>query len=258
MTSAIKAKNLTVGYNDKRVINRLDLNIEANQITCLLGANGCGKSTLLQALSGLLSPSQGEVYLFDQPLHSLTNKQRALRLAFLAQQPQAPNELTVRELVMLGRYPYQKMFCPPSSDDQNAVNTALEQTEISAFANQALGKLSGGQRQRAWIAMVLAQQSEILLLDEPASYLDLAHQYELLKLVKQLNREQGKTIVMVLHDLNQAIEIADQLVLLKEGRLVAQGSPEVVLSESLIEEVFGLRCYLVPNPKKPFPLLIPV
>lgn len=258
MSMAIKAHNLTVGYHGKTVLSGLDLDLPANQIICLLGANGSGKSTLLQCLAGLKQPEQGLIEIGGTPIQRLTGKQRARQVAFLAQHPQAPDELTVRELIMLGRYPYRRMFAPPSPADYKAVATALAQTEITAQADQALGQLSGGQRQRAWIAMILAQESDILLLDEPTSYLDIAHQYELLRLLQALNKQQGKSIIMVLHDLNQAIEVADQLVLLKSGKLIAQGNPAHILDEPLIREVFGLRCQLVQNPVKPCPLIVPV
>lgn len=255
--TAIRAAGLSVAYQQKTIIDRQSLSIPAGKISVLLGANGCGKSTLLKALAGLIA-SEGDIELQGQPLGDYSPRQRAKRLSFLPQQPSAPDNLTVAELVMQGRHPHRSWLSPVHSDDHQAVQLALQQTDLVDLAQRPLGALSGGQRQRAWLAMVLAQRSDILFLDEPTSYLDLNHQYALLALVRKLNREQGKTVVMVLHDLNQAFEFADQLFYLKQGRIIAEGSPAQTATVPLIEQVFGLSALIQTHPVHGGPLLIPL
>lgn len=255
---AIRATDLRVGYRGVPLISEPELILPAGGITVLLGANGSGKSTLLKALAGLHPLQGGQVWIETNELTSTPAKKLARRLAFLPQQPSAPDTLTVTELVMMGRYPHRHPFLPPNARDRAAVAEALAQTDLEALAERALGALSGGQRQRAWLAMVLAQQTDILMLDEPTSYLDLSHQYDLLNLIRRLNREQGKTLVLVLHDLNQAFEYADHLIYMKQGKIQAQGSPAQTATPELVEDIFGLSCDIRPHPKASCPMLIPL
>ncbi|MBU2873019.1 ABC transporter ATP-binding protein [Marinobacter salexigens] len=255
---AVRATDIRVGYRGIPLIEEPRLTIPAGRITVLLGANGCGKSTLLKAMAGLHPLQDGRVWIGDDELATTPVRRLARRLAFLPQHPSAPEALTVAELVMMGRYPYRHPLLPPSAQDREAVTEALAQTDLRELGKRTLGTLSGGQRQRAWLAMVLAQQTDILMLDEPTSYLDLSHQYDLLNLIQRLNREHDKTLVLVLHDLNQAFEFADHLIYMKQGRIRAQGTPAQTASPELIEEIFGLNCDIQPHPKVSCPLLIPL
>ncbi|NWO07752.1 MAG: ABC transporter ATP-binding protein [Alteromonadaceae bacterium] len=255
---AIRAMDIRVGYRGVPLIRESSLTFPSGRITVLLGANGSGKSTLLKSMAGLHPLQGGQVWIGDSELTSTSNRRLARQLAFLPQHPVAPETLTVAELVMMGRYPYRHPLLPPSARDRAVVSQALEQTDLPELAERSLGTLSGGQRQRAWLAMVLAQQTDILMLDEPTSYLDLSHQYDLLNLIRRLNREQGKTLVLVLHDLNQAFEFADYLIYMKQGRVIAQGSPTRTATPELIQETFGLHCDIWPHPKAACPLLIPL
>lgn len=255
---AIAAERLSAGYRGKRCLHEITLRVPAGRISVLLGANGSGKSTLLKTLAGLQPPLGGDIHLQGDPLAALSGRRLAQRLAFLPQQPAAPDTLSVAQLVMMGRHPYRRLLLPPSAADHRAVAEAMAQTDVTTLADRPLGQLSGGQRQRAWLAMVLAQHAEILMLDEPTSYLDLSHQYELLNLLRRLNRERGMTLVLVLHDLNQAFEFADYLVYMQAGRLVAEGAPAETARPELIERVFGLACEIRTHPRAGCPLLIPL
>lgn len=253
---AIKAECLSVGYRDQLLIEQQNVVIPAGRITVLLGANGCGKSTLLKALAGLQPSKEGKIRIGQEEITAISRHRLARKLAFLPQHPSAPDSLTVAELVMMGRYPYRRLFFPPTLADCLAVTGALEQTDMKNLTERRLSTLSGGQRQRAWLAMVLAQQTEILMLDEPTSYLDLNHQYELLNLLRRLNREQGKTLILVLHDLNQAFEFADHLIYMRQGSLIAEGSPAQTATPELVSTVFGLHCDIRVHPQAGCPLLI--
>lgn len=253
---AIRAMDIRVGYRGVPLIQESSLTFPSGRITVLLGANGSGKSTLLKSIAGLHPLQGGQVWIGDSELTSTSNRRLARQLAFLPQHPVAPETLTVEELVMMGRYPYRHPLLPPSTRDRAVAAEALAQADLSELAERSLGTLSGGQRQLAWLAMVLAQQTDILMLDEPTSYLDLSHQYDLLNLVRRFNREQGKTLVLVLHDLNQAFEFADHLVYMKQGRVMAQGSPTDTATPELIQEIFGLHCDIRPHPQAACPLLI--
>ena len=255
---ALSAHNLKVSYKGTQVIDDLSLTLHSGEVCVLLGANGCGKSTLLKTLAGALQPQSGEVKLQNKCLSSYNARQRAKRLAFLPQNPTAPDGLTVRELVLLGRYPFRHPLLPAGKEDKSVVEQVLEQLDLHAIADKTLGSLSGGHRQRAWLGMALAQQSDILMLDEPTSFLDLAHQYELMQLIRQQNREQGKTIIMVLHDLNQAFEFADRLVFLKNGQIIADGSPVQTANSQLIQQVFGLQTVVMPHPEQNHPICLPI
>lgn len=255
---ALTTRKLTLAYDGTVVISDLDLAIPAGKITVLVGSNGCGKSTLLRSLARLLKPRQGTVYLDSASIFKLSTKEVAKRLGILPQGPVAPEGLTVRDLVAQGRYPHQGWLQQWSQEDEWLVEQALAITDMTALAGRSLDTLSGGQRQRAWIAMALAQNTEILLLDEPTTFLDLAHQIEVLDLLYELNQAKGRTIVMVLHDLNQACRYADHLVAIAQGQVVAQGAPVQIMTEALVREVFGLESRIIQDPVAGTPLCIPV
>lgn len=255
---ALTTRKLTLAYEGKVIIESLDLAIPTGKITILVGPNGCGKSTLLKGLGRLLKPKYGVVYLGSESIAQLASKAIAKRLGLLPQGPTAPEGLTVRDLVAQGRYPHQGWLQQWSKEDEKQVNWALAITQMQEFAHCALDNLSGGQRQRAWIAMTLAQDTEILLLDEPTTYLDLAHQMEVLDLLYDLNQEQGRTIVMVLHDLNQACRYGDHLVAVRDGTVYKQGRPEQVMTKQMVQEVFGLESQIVSDPVAGTPLCIPI
>ncbi len=253
----LTTRQLALAYDGKMIVDSLDLEIPPGQITALVGPNGCGKSTLLRGLSRLLKPRGGAVLLDGKAVQSLSTKELAKQIGVLPQNPAAPDGLTVYELVAQGRYPHQSWFQQWSAQDEQVVQEALEMTSTAEFADRPLETLSGGQRQRAWIAMALAQQTEILLLDEPTTFLDLAYQLEVLDLLHDLN-ERGHTIVMVLHDLNQACRYAHNVVAMREGRIVAQGPPAAVVTEELVARVFGLECRMTVDPVSGAPLCVPI
>ena len=255
--SPLQVKNLTLAYNGKSIIDNLTLDISAGKITALVGANGSGKSTLLRGISRLLPPRQGTVYLDGKAIHRLPTRQVAQRLGILPQGPSAPEGVTVRELVEQGRFPHLSFFQQHSREDQRIIADALKITRMESFAERPLDTLSGGQRQRAWIAMALAQDTEVMLLDEPTTFLDLAHQIEILNLLQELN-SRGRTIVMVLHDLNQACRYADCLVTIKDGKVYQAGPPEEIMSIQLVKDVFGITCQLIDDPVARTPMCIPL
>lgn len=253
----LKTTQLCLSYGQNTIIPKLDLQIAKGKITSIIGANGCGKSTLLRALARLLPAQSGDIELYGQALHTLPNKEIARRLAILPQGPVAPESLSVQELVWFGRYPHQGRFPVRRASDQEAVDWALEQTGMHIFADHLLEMLSGGQRQRAWIAMSLAQQTDILLLDEPTTYLDLSHQLEVLQLVQELNLEQGKTVIMVLHELNQAVRYSDEIIALRRGEIYAQGPADQILTHDLLRDVFDLKGHILSDPDTQKPYIIP-
>ncbi|PZD72601.1 putative siderophore transport system ATP-binding protein YusV [Acaryochloris thomasi RCC1774] len=255
---ALTTRNLTLAYEGKTIIESLNLAIPTGKITMLVGPNGCGKSTLLKGLGRLLKPRQGTVYLGEDAITKLSTKEIAKRLGLLPQGPTAPEGLTVKDLVAQGRYPHQSWLQQWSKEDEQKVNWALSITQMQEFTHCALDNLSGGQRQRAWIAMTLAQDTEILLLDEPTTYLDLAHQIEILDLLYDLNQQQNRTILMVLHDLNQACRYADHLVVVKAGKICSQGNPKQVMTEAMMRAVFGLESQIISDPVSRTPLCIPI
>jgi iron complex transport system ATP-binding protein len=254
----LSTRNLTLGYDRTKIIKNIDLTIPQGKITALVGANGCGKSTLLRGLARLLKPYGGSVYLDSTDLFKLSTKAVAKKLGILSQSPVAPEGLTVKDLVACGRYPYQNWLQQWTKEDERLVEIALEITRIKELAERELDTLSGGQKQRAWIAMALAQDTDILLLDEPTTFLDLAHQIEVLDLLWELNQTQGRTLVMVLHDLNQACRYADYLVALKQGSIYSQGKPEEMMRENMVLEVFGLECRIVDDPVSGTPMCVPI
>lgn len=255
--TAIASRNLTLAYQRQIIIDNLDLDLPRGQVTVLIGSNGCGKSTLLKAFARLLKPQAGTVILHGADIQRKPTAAVARELAILPQMPVAPEGISVRQLVALGRYPYQSWMQQWSAEDEAVVARALTRTGLDELAERPVDALSGGQRQRAWIAMTLAQETELVLLDEPTTFLDLAHQIEVLDLLRELNRQEGKTIVMVLHDLNLACRYADHMVAVHGRTAYAQGKPADILSEELVKTVFDLDCRIIPDPFFHTPLCIP-
>ncbi|WP_395399928.1 ABC transporter ATP-binding protein [Arthrobacter sp. UC242_113] len=256
--AVLQARDLTLQYDQRRVVENLTAEIPEGQMTMIVGANACGKSTLLRGLSRLLKPAGGTVTLDGKDIHSRPARELARTLGLLPQHPTAPDGITVRDLVGRGRYPHQGFFRSWSEKDDAAVQRALEATETLELAGRNVDELSGGQRQRVWIAMALAQETDVLLLDEPTTYLDLAHQVEVLDLVTDLNRQRGTTVAIVLHDLNLAARYADHVIALKAGQIVAEGASSSVITEELVRSVFGLESRVVPDPVSGTPLIIPL
>ncbi|OEJ95671.1 ABC transporter ATP-binding protein [Streptomyces thermolilacinus] len=253
----LQARGLTLAYEDRTVVDELDLAIPDGKVTVIVGPNACGKSTTLRALGRLLKPRGGAVLLDGRDLASLPTKKIAQVVGLLPQTPVAPEAITVADLVARGRQPHQAWWRQWSDEDERAVQDAMARTNVADLADRSVDELSGGQRQRVWIAMALAQETELLLLDEPTTYLDIAHQVEVLDLVRRLNRTRGRTVAVVLHDLNQAARYADHLVAMKAGRIVAAGQPGEVVTEELVREVFGLEATVIPDPLTGSPLVIP-
>ncbi|MFE4694153.1 ABC transporter ATP-binding protein [Streptomyces sp. NPDC056749] len=254
----LTAEALTLGYGDRVVVESLDLTVPPGRVTVIVGANACGKSTLLRSMSRLLSPRGGQVLLDGRQVHRTPAKELARTLGLLPQSPVAPEGITVLDLVGRGRHPHQGVFTRWSEKDDAAVASALEATQTAELADRAVDELSGGQRQRVWIAMALAQQTDLLLLDEPTTFLDASHQIEVLDLLTDLNRTRGTTVVMVLHDLNLAARYADHLVALAAGRIHAAGAPGEVLTEQTVEAVFGLESRIIEDPVSGKPLMLPI
>jgi iron complex transport system ATP-binding protein len=254
----LRAEGVRLGYGERVVVDGLDLDVVAGTITAVIGPNGCGKSTLLRALGRLLKPSSGQVLLDGRRIDRMATREVATILGVLPQSPSAPEGLTVADLVARGRHPHQAWYRQWSGDDEEAVHQALEWTGMLDLAERPVDELSGGQRQRAWISMALAQGTDLLLLDEPTTFLDLAHQVDVLELVRRLHAEVGRTVVMVLHDLNLAARYADRLVAMRDGRIVASGTPHEVITEELLAEVFGLDARVIADPVAGTPLVVPV
>jgi iron complex transport system ATP-binding protein len=254
----LEIERLTLGYGDRDVVHDLDLVIAPGDVTAIVGPNACGKSTLLRSLTRLLPPRTGRVLLDGTEVHATPAKQLARRMGLLPQSPIAPEGITVGELVGRGRHPHQRVLSRWSEADDRAVTAALRATDTLELMDRAVDELSGGQRQRVWIAMALAQETEILLLDEPTTFLDISHQIEVLDLLTDLNRNAGTTIVMVLHDLNLAARYADHLIALHEGRLHSAGRPHEVLVPELVEDVFGMRSSVIQDPVSGKPLMLPI
>jgi iron complex transport system ATP-binding protein len=248
--NSINTENLSIAYEEKLIVKGLDVCIPKGKITTIIGPNGCGKSTLLKAVGRILKPKDGIVYLNGEDIHNLTTREIAQKMAILPQSPQAPSGLTVGELVAYGRFPHQKGFGKLKEEDKQIIQWALEVTKILEFETTIVDNLSGGQRQRVWIAMALAQGTDLILLDEPTTYLDLSYQLEVLELLYNLNREQNKTIVMVLHDLNLASRFADHMVAIRGGEIISHGDPETVMTPEILEEVFNINAHIVRDPRK--------
>jgi iron complex transport system ATP-binding protein len=253
----LEASDVAVGYDGRTVVQQLSLTIARGGITALVGPNGSGKSTLLKAMARLLVPSAGAIYLDGRAISSLPTRAVARELAILPQGPVAPAGITVAELVEQGRYPHAGPLRMLRRQDHAAIREALELTDTARYADRPLESLSGGERQRAWIALALAQATPTLLLDEPTTFLDIGHQLEVLELVQRLNRERSLTVVLVLHDLNQAARYADRMVALQQGQIVADGPPMAVLTASLLEQVFGVQASIVTDPVTGAPVCLP-
>ncbi|KUM80085.1 ABC transporter ATP-binding protein [Streptomyces curacoi] len=253
----LTAQGLTLAYEDRVVVEDLDVEIPDGEVTVIVGPNACGKSTLLRALGRLLKPRRGAVLLDGTDLSRIPTRRIAQVVGLLPQTPVAPEGITVADLVSRGRQPHQKWWQQWSETDETSVTEAMERTSTADLAERQVDELSGGQRQRVWIAMALAQDTDLLLLDEPTTYLDIAHQVEVLDLVRQLNRERGRTVVAVLHDLNQAARYADHLIAMRAGRIVAQGPPADIVTAELVGKVFGLASVVVPDPVTGDPLVVP-
>ncbi len=254
----LAVRGLAAGYPGRRVIENLDLEFAPGRITMIIGANACGKSTLLGTLARVHPPLGGRVELDGTDVLSIGRRRFAQEVGLLPQQPTAPDGLTVAELVSRGRHPHRGVFQRWSAADTARVDDAMVKTGVAALADRPVGDLSGGQRQRVWIAMALAQEPRILLLDEPTTFLDLSHQIEVLDLLRELNRSGGTTIVAVLHELNLAARYADDLIVMNAGRVVAHGAPGAVLTASVVAEAFGLEAMVIPDPLTHTPLVIPV
>ncbi|WP_110472709.1 ABC transporter ATP-binding protein [Williamsia limnetica] len=256
--SRLQAENVTIGY-DKRVISEsLSVDIPDGAFTVIVGPNACGKSTLLRALSRLLAPSAGSVLLDGKAISSYPAKEVARRLGLLPQSSIAPDGIRVADLVARGRYPHQKLIRQWSKDDESAVVEAMDSTGVTELSGRLVDELSGGQRQRVWVAMVLAQQTPLMLLDEPTTFLDIAYQIDLLELCSELNKTKGRTLVAVLHDLNHACRYADHIIAMKDGEIVAEGRPSEIITAELVHDVFGLPCRIIDDPESHTPLVIPL
>ena len=254
----LEGRALTLAYEGRQVTTNLDVAIPAGQVTVIVGPNACGKSTLLRALSRLLVPASGEVRLHGRDIRSYGAKALARELGLLPQAPVAPHGICVADLVARGRFPHQRLLRQWSDADERAVREAMAQTHVDDLAARPVEELSGGQRQRVWLAMALAQETPLLLLDEPTTWLDIAHQFEVLELCRRLNLGSGRTLVMVLHDLNQATRYADHLIAMRDGTIVAAGTPETIMTPALVESVFGMTARIVADPVTGTPMVVPI
>lgn len=257
LSSRLAAADLTLAYDQKVIASQLSVQIPDRKFTVIIGPNACGKSTLLRALCRLLKPRSGQVLLDGNDIHQMGTKALARQLGLLPQHAIVPEGISVADLVARGRYPHQTLLKQWSEADRQAVDAAMQATNVSELAQRSVDELSGGQRQRVWVAMVLAQQTPLLLLDEPTTWLDIAHQIELLDLFRQLNQEHGHTMVAVLHDLNQACRYADHLIVMKQGEIIAQGEPAEIISSNLVQQVFGMESVIIDDPVSHTPMIVP-
>lgn len=253
---SILTEKLDIAYEEALIVKALNMNIPHGKITSVIGPNGCGKSTVLKAVGRILKPRNGMVYLSSDDIRKLSTKEIARKMAILPQTPTAPSGLTVSELVAYGRFPHQKGFGKLTPEDKKIVQWALSVTKLTEFENREVDTLSGGQRQRVWIAMALAQQTDLILLDEPTTYLDLAHQLEVIALLFDLNRNQKVTIVMVLHDLNLAARFSDYIIAIRCGNIIRHGSPEQVMTQEVLRDVFSIDAEVVHEPRTGRPVCL--
>lgn len=254
---AMHTEQLCLAYGDRSIVENLSVEIARGNVTAIVGPNGCGKSTLLRSLARLLKPASGNIVLDGTDIQRTKTKELARKLAMLPQSPLAPTGVTVRELVGYGRFPHQGLIRGTSREDREAIDWALHVTDLDRFADREVDTLSGGERQRAWIAMALAQKTDLLLLDEPTTFLDIHYQLDLLSLVRTLNEEHGLTVVWVLHDLNQAAAFSDQIIMLKEGQVICQGDPRIVMTPDAIRTVFNIDCCVIQHPMGAAPVCVP-
>ena len=252
----ISTKNLNISYGNLDIVKDLNLDIPKGKITTIIGSNGCGKSTILKTIARIIQAKSGDIFVNNINIKERSPKDLAKVMAVLPQSPQAPSGLTVEELIAYGRFPHQKGFGKMRKEDEDIVTWALKSTGIEEFRDRPIEALSGGQRQRAWIAMALAQQTEILILDEPTTYLDLAHQLEILKLLEELNKKQGTTIVMVIHELNNAARFADNMIGVKKGQVVCQGTAHEVMTKENLKELFNIDAEIVEDPRNNKPVCL--
>ena len=255
-SSPLIAENLDLAYDQRQIVSDLDVSIPDGKFSIIVGPNACGKSTLLRALARLLPPAKGTVLLDGNNIEKMKTKKIAQRLGLLPQSSIAPDGITVAELVSRGRHPHQSFLRQWTDADEAAVLSALRATNTEELSSRLVDELSGGQRQRVWVAMVLAQETSLLLLDEPTTFLDVAYQIELLDLFSQLNHEYGHTLVAVLHDLNQACRYADEIIAMKDGSIIAQGPPETIITSELVHEVFGIECTVIDDPVTGAPMIV--
>lgn len=253
----LSAETISAGYDGRKILSDVSLTLPEKKISVILGANGCGKSTLLKTFARLLKPESGMITLDGKSISSLSSREVAKTLGLLPQSPVVPEGIKVTDLVARGRFPYRRAFGGMRPEDFAAVEEALELMGITELADRSVDELSGGQRQRVWIALALAQQTDILLLDEPTTYLDIAYQVEILDLLMELNKKRGTTILMVLHDINLSARYADHIFAMSKGKLVAQGSPSEVISRELMKQIYGLDCQIIEDPVSGTPLIVP-
>ncbi|MBD7994549.1 ABC transporter ATP-binding protein [Arthrobacter sp. Sa2CUA1] len=258
MEDVLSGRGLRIGYEGRTVSEHLDVRIPPGSFTAIIGPNACGKSTLLRALSRLLKPASGQVFLQGRDIDSYPTREVARQLALLPQTSTAPDGITVADLVARGRFPHQSLLRQWSEADQQAVDAALAATGVQDLADRTVGELSGGQRQRVWLALVLAQDTPVLLLDEPTTFLDIAHQLEVLRLCRGLHRTGNYTLVTVLHELGMAFRFADHVIAMKDGRIVAQGTPAEIATPELMKEIYGIEALVIPDPATGGPLVVPL
>ena len=251
---AISVNNLSVSYENNIIIEDMDLCIPKGKISIIIGANGCGKSTLLKTISRINKPRKGDIFINNKDIKRIKEKDIAKEVAFLPQGPVCPSGLTVRELVAFGRFPYQKIIGGLNSHDKEVIDWAIEETGLSEFDNREVDSLSGGQRQRAWIAMTLAQETEIIMLDEPTTYLDMSYQLEVLEVLQKLNKEKNITVVIVLHELNNACRFADNIIGLKKGKIICEGKPIEVISKETLKDIYGIDANLKKSENGEYPV----
>lgn len=256
MMEAIQIKNLSVAYENNTIIEDMNLSIPKGKISIIIGGNGCGKSTLLKTISRVNKPSRGEIFIHGKEIKKIKEKDIAKEVAFLPQGPVCPSGLTVRELVAYGRFPHQKMIGGLNTHDKEMIDWAIEQTGLSEFADQEVENLSGGQRQRAWIAMTLAQETEMIMLDEPTTYLDLSYQLEVLEILERLNKEKKITVVIVLHEINNAFRFADNIIGLKKGKIICEGKPMDVITKETLKAIYGIEAELKRSETGDYPVCI--
>ena len=250
----LMTQDLSAGYDGKTIVSDVNITIPQNKISVILGANGCGKSTLLKTIARINKPTNGDIFINNKNIKKVKEKNIAKEVAFLPQGPVCPDGLTVRELVAFGRFPHQKMIGGLTSYDKEIIDWAIEETGLSEFADRGVENLSGGQRQRAWIAMTLAQETEIIMLDEPTTYLDMSYQLEVLEVLQKLNKEKNITVVIVLHELNNACRFADNIIGLKKGKIICQGRPLDVINKENLKEIYGIDANLTISEDGQYPI----